>query len=124
LYDPTTIGSNIYPHSHDISIVKLNDVLTFNLRVGQACLPEKSFNPPILGYVSGFGVTEKIQNPDNTIENIKPRKLQFLDIPIMSNKKCKAVMRFPWTISLSMLCAGPPLGYEGESTCDGDSGKM
>ena len=128
-YDPSTVGSKLYPHSHDISIVKLEDPIVSNLDVapyiGRACLPKKSYNPPILAYASGWGLTKIINNTDGTITKIEAKGLRFVDIPIMSNEKCKAVPGIsPWLISPSMLCAGPPEGYIGENVCKGDSGKI
>ena len=98
--------------------------MTFNNNVGQACLPQTSLKPPILAYVSGWGLTKLIYNPiDNTTVQISPKTLQYLDIPIMKNSQCKTIIP-SHLITSRMICAGYPVGYAGESTCNGDSGEI
>jgi hypothetical protein len=98
--------------------------LRFNNNVGQACLPQTSFEPPILAYVSGWGLTNIIYDPiDNTTVKISPNILQYLDIPILNNRRCKKFIPSQ-LITSGMICAGYPAGYAGESTCNGDSGEI
>ena len=124
LFDPSKFESKTYPNSHDISIVKLERLLTFNKNVGRACLPQTYLKPPILAYVSGWGFTQIIYNPiHNTTVKISSNILQFLDIPIMKNRQCKTIIRSS-LITSRMICAGYPVGYAGESTCNGDSGEI
>ena len=98
--------------------------MTFNNNVGRACLPQTSLKPPILAYVSGWGFTQIIYNPiDNTTVKISSKTLQYLDIPVMKNSRCKTVIP-SHLITSGMICAGYPAGYAGESFCNGDLGEI
>ena len=124
LYDPTKSESKTYPNSHDISVVKLERLLTFNKNVGPACLPQTSFKPPILAYVSGWGYTKIVYNPiENATVKIIPKTLQYLDIPVIKNRLCKKFFA-SHVVTSNMICAGYPTGYAGESICNGDSGEI
>ena len=97
---------------NDYVILKLASALTFNDKVGPACLPDANFAPDTTGqvcYTSGWGT---LASGGNT-----PQMLQYVDVPLITNDQCAQAYG---KITEAMICAGYPEG--GKDACQGDSG--
>jgi len=111
-YNPGEPGSDDYNLNNDIAILKLKTPLTFNDKVGPACLPDASFNPEGIAVASGWGLTG--QFPD-----VETSDLQYVAKPVIVRDECINTLWGPG-LTAGMICAGDADG--GESTCSGDSG--
>jgi len=100
-------------NNNDFVILKLKSALTFNGKVGAACLPEANHAPDAIGqtcFVSGWGTLESDANG-------LPTDLQWVAVPTVTNAQCSNSYN---EITTSMICAGLPEG--GKDSCQGDSG--
>jgi len=100
-------------NNNDFIILKLKSALTFNDKVGAACLPEPSHAPDATGqtcFVSGWGT---LQSGASGL----PDDLQWVAVPTVTNAQCNQAYN---GITDSMICAGLPTG--GKDSCQGDSG--
>jgi len=100
-------------NNNDFIILKLKSALTFNDKVGAACLPEPSHAPDATGqtcFVSGWGTLESGASG-------LPDDLQWVAVPTVTNAQCNQAYN---GITSSMICAGLPTG--GKDSCQGDSG--
>ncbi|EAW71930.1 kallikrein related peptidase 3 [Homo sapiens] len=97
--------------SHDLMLLRLSEPAELTDAVKVMDLPTQE---PALGttcYASGWGSIE----PE---EFLTPKKLQCVDLHVISNDVCAQV--HPQKVTKFMLCAGRWTG--GKSTCSGDSG--
>ncbi|XP_063558102.1 prostate-specific antigen isoform X1 [Gorilla gorilla gorilla] len=97
--------------SHDLMLLRLSEPAEITDAVKVMDLPTQE---PALGttcYASGWGSIE----PE---EFLTPKKLQCVDLHVISNDVCAQV--HPQKVTKFMLCAGRWTG--GKSTCSGDSG--
>nr|XP_014979904.2 prostate-specific antigen isoform X1 [Macaca mulatta] len=97
--------------SHDLMLLRLSEPAEITDAVQVLDLPTWE---PELGttcYASGWGSIE----PE---EHLTPKKLQCVDLHIISNDVCAQV--HSQKVTKFMLCAGSWMG--GKSTCSGDSG--
>ena len=100
----------------DFAILHLNTPVQLGARAIPVCLPQTSMNDAFLGgktlTVSGWGKL--------TQGGSSPNVLHSVDVPGMTNNRCKTFFKNPNIISSNMLCAGQPSG--GIDACQGDSG--
>ena len=107
---------NSFTYDYDFVILKLASNLTFNNNVKPACLPDASFAPENTGqicFVSGWGA---LYSGAWSL----PDKLQWVDVPIITNSECAASYSGSYDVLDSMICAAYPEG--GKDACQGDSG--
>jgi len=100
---------------NDISLIFLDQPLTFNEWVAPVNLPPAGFDPPAgtITTVSGWGTTSS----GGSISN----RLLKVDVPIVSIADCKAAYGNLNVDANSMICAGN-LANGGIDSCQGDSG--
>ncbi|XP_040851778.1 mannan-binding lectin serine protease 2-like, partial [Ochotona curzoniae] len=104
---------------NDIALIKLKDKVRINANITPICLPsqeaESFMRTDDMGTVSGWGLTQR---------GFLARKLMFIDIPVVDQKKCIAAYDrtlYPGvTVTDNMFCAGLQSG--GKDSCRGDSG--
>lgn len=83
-------------------MLKLKSPLSYNQNVQKACLPDPGFSPVNENcFVSGWGT---LQSGAYGL----PDKLQWVSVPIVSNRKCNQA--YGNQITQSMVCAGYPQG--------------
>lgn len=106
---------------NDIALIQLKDPVKMGPTVSLICLPGNSseYDPEVsdLGFISGWGRTEK---RDNVI------RLRGAMLPVVSLSKCQEVkVNNPqlkmntYAFTDNMICAG---GEKGTDSCEGDSG--
>ncbi|XP_043935637.1 complement C1r subcomponent-like [Protopterus annectens] len=105
----------------DIALIKMKKKVTLNDDLLPICLPSLDDNDIYesdrLGYVSGWGVTEK---------QILSNKLKYIGLPIVNQKTCKTsyqgkkIKEHDPIFNENMFCAGYREG--GKDSCQGDSG--
>ncbi|XP_069055455.1 complement C1r subcomponent-like [Pleurodeles waltl] len=110
---------------NDIALIKLSKSVTMSTDIMPICLPWKNSSQTLyeeghLGYISGFGVTEK---------NSLPSHLRYVRLPTVSRDNCKDFLRGkviddqPLVFSDNMFCAGlSPNEKKQKDSCQGDSG--
>ncbi|XP_063818578.1 LOW QUALITY PROTEIN: complement C1r subcomponent [Pseudophryne corroboree] len=130
-------GVHVHPdytvrsHNNDIALIELRDPVTMDKNVSPICLPEKSdedlYESGLLGYVSGFGITERNRISD---------ELRYVKLPVVQRNKCQQYLdkkqREPKAadkiksekFTENMFCAGFPeiRGQQQQDSCQGDSG--
>jgi len=116
-YNPPSLDNQQGTHDGDIAILKLKTPLTFNDKVGRACLPDATYNPIgiTMGVASGWGLIG--QGPDVTTSD-----LMWVTMPVVKRNSCvrPSSAWHPSIITNNMICAGDHDG--GESVCHADSG--
>ncbi|KAL4966139.1 serine protease [Aspergillus stella-maris] len=106
-YDSATV-------SNDISILTLDEELTFGDGIGAVDLPSSGDVPSAgtIGTLTGWGaLTEGGSISSN---------LQYVDVPVVSNSQCSSDYAGFNEITDGMVCAGEEEG--GQDACQGDSG--
>lgn len=103
---------------NDIALIRLRDRIVVNSHIMPVCLPgedaEPLLRPDTIGTVSGWGLTQS---------GFLARNLQFVEVPIVDQKKCAAAYAqqpLHPQVTDNMLCAGAEGG--GRDSCGGDSG--
>ncbi|MGH0131684.1 UNVERIFIED_CONTAM: hypothetical protein FKN15_032759 [Acipenser sinensis] len=105
---------------NDIALIKLRHRVTVNETVMPLCLPTAGslYQPGVMGYVSGWGITERYK-----LSN----QLKYVALPVVDQHQCNAsIYRSQHAtkdipqLTDNMFCAGRVEG--GEDTCLGDSG--
>ncbi|MGH0131683.1 UNVERIFIED_CONTAM: hypothetical protein FKN15_032758 [Acipenser sinensis] len=106
---------------NDIALIKLRHRVTVNETVMPLCLPTAGslYQPGVMGYVSGWGITEH-----NKLSN----QLKYVALPVVDQHQCNASINYRSQHAMknipqltdNMFCAGRVEG--GEDTCSGDSG--
>jgi len=111
-YNPTS-------KKHDIALLKLDRDVEYSTFIQPICLPfikEKSFpdleNSENSGIVAGWGRTRYDRAEESNL-------LQFVEVPLVSNKRCSEIYGKKTKITDTQLCAG---GTANQDSCDGDSG--
>ncbi|XP_067879861.1 uncharacterized protein [Heterodontus francisci] len=100
---------------NDIALIKLKRKVKLGPTISPICLPGKHPKYKVgvgkLGYISGFGKTERFSQPD---------RLMFALIPVVDMSRCRNISLPSGTVSLTenMLCAGSA----GVDACTGDGG--
>ncbi|PIO25434.1 hypothetical protein AB205_0076090 [Aquarana catesbeiana] len=117
-------------HDHDIALIRLKDPVTMDENTSPICLPgdgdESLYDAGTVGYVSGFGMTEK-----NKISNL----LKYVALPMVQRDKCQEHLKkkqstLPASSKIkgekfteNMFCAGfPEAEKRQQDSCQGDSG--
>nr|BAU69611.1 C1ra [Sphyrna zygaena]BAU69612.1 C1rb [Sphyrna zygaena] len=115
-------------YAHDLALVRLGRRVTLTEEVVPACLPPTAasalYAPALLGYVSGWGVTQ-----DNRLAD----KLHYVGLPVAEQGECARAMERAQqagrgggsggqrlSVTRGMFCAGTGLGLR--DSCQGDSG--
>ncbi|KAL0985105.1 hypothetical protein UPYG_G00152960 [Umbra pygmaea] len=109
-------------YDHDIGLIHLKHLVTFNTNVMPLCLPTKDskYTTGQNGLVSGFGSMENDMNTD---------ALRYVPVPVVDQEKCRSSVDMAKdelkgeiipNLTENMFCAGKPEG--GKDTCQGDSG--
>uniref|UniRef100_A0A6I8RJB9 complement subcomponent C1r n=1 Tax=Xenopus tropicalis TaxID=8364 RepID=A0A6I8RJB9_XENTR len=123
------VHPNFRSYDNDIALIRLKNPVVMNQNVSPICLPSPQDEDDIyqkdrIGYVSGYGVTEK--------RNIA-KELRYVSVPVASRQDCETYLdrkkqenpkyREKYPLSRNMFCAGFPEGSlnKGDS-CSGDSG--
>ncbi|XP_075071901.1 complement C1r subcomponent-like isoform X2 [Mixophyes fleayi] len=121
-------GVHVHPnytshnYDNDIALIELQDPLVMDENVSPICLPEDNeedlYQSDLMGYVSGFGVTE-----DKKLSN----KLRYVSLPVVQRNKCqqqlKKRMSDKYDFTENMFCAGFPESTElQKDSCSGDAG--
>ncbi|XP_077323268.1 complement C1r subcomponent isoform X2 [Lithobates pipiens] len=117
-------------HDHDIALIRLNDPVTMDENTSPICLPEDGdesmYDAGNMGYVSGFGITEK-----RKLSNL----LKYVALPMVQRVKCQEELKeklskLPPSSKIkgekfteNMFCAGfPGADKLHQDSCQGDSG--
>ncbi|XP_069057692.1 complement C1r subcomponent-like [Pleurodeles waltl] len=110
---------------NDIALIKLSKSVTMSTDIMPICLPWKNSSQTLyedghLGYISGFGFTEK---------NSLPSHLRYVRLPSVSRDNCKDFLRGkviagqPPVFSDNMFCGGlSPTEKKRKDSCVGDTG--
>ncbi|XP_075071895.1 complement C1r subcomponent [Mixophyes fleayi] len=129
-------GIHVHPkytldsHDNDIALIELKDPVVMDENVSPICLPEDSeevlYGTGLIGYVSGFGVTE-----ENKIAN----ELRYVILPVVQRNKCQLQLDEKQKdlkttdntrlekFTENMFCAGFPESTQlQKDSCQGDSG--
>ncbi|MGH0131685.1 UNVERIFIED_CONTAM: hypothetical protein FKN15_032760 [Acipenser sinensis] len=106
---------------NNIALIKLRHRVTVNETVMPLCLPTAGslYQPGVMGYVSGWGITERYK-----LSN----QLKYVALPVVDQHQCNASINYRSQHATKdipqltdyMFCAGRVEG--GEDTCSGDSG--
>ncbi|XP_076836807.1 complement C1s subcomponent-like [Brachyhypopomus gauderio] len=103
---------------NDIALIKLNSSITFNENVMPVCIPQQAAKLNTIGWVSGFGLTEKW---------IPSNSLRYISLPVVEQDMChtwiekeRAARENLGPLTANMFCAGLPEGKK--DTCSGDAG--
>merc|ERR1712223_1702105 len=108
-YNPPSLDNQQGTHDGDIAILKLKTPLTFNDKVGRACLPDATYNPIgiTMGVASGWGLIG--QGPDVTTSD-----LMWVTMPVVKRNSCvrPSSAWHPSIITNNMICAGDHDGGE------------
>jgi secreted trypsin-like serine protease len=101
--------------SHDITLLKLKNPVTYTDAISPVCLPAAS-DPDdpagTNGVVTGWGST---QEGGNTVQ-----RLRQVVVPIVDHQVCKREYALIGKLDDTMICAGLTNG--GKDSCQGDSG--
>ncbi|XP_068111394.1 complement C1r subcomponent [Hyperolius riggenbachi] len=117
-------------HDHDIALIRLTDPVTMDHITSPICLPQKGdeslYDADTIGYVSGFGETEK-----KTIAN----DLRYVKLPVVERDRCQKQLVDKQKLASAdektknekftenMFCAGyPEAKKQQKDSCQGDSG--
>ncbi|XP_012644984.1 prothrombin [Microcebus murinus] len=108
----------------DIALLKLKKPVTFSDYIHPVCLPDKEtvarlFQAGYKGRVTGWGNRKEIWQ--SSIDEVLPKVLQVVNLPIVERPVCKASTRI--RITDNMFCAGyKPEERKRGDACEGDSG--
>nr|ABU63968.1 Ca2+-dependent complex C1R/C1S subunit [Perca flavescens] len=120
---PEYNNPNNVDFNHDIALIKMQDVITFNSSIMPICLPADgaTYVTGVMGLVSGFGITESAGR------QVLTSKMNYVQLPVVDQETCsKSITSLKTTrdnvpsLSNNMFCAGVPEG--GQDSCQGDSG--
>ncbi|CAG7818269.1 unnamed protein product [Allacma fusca] len=100
---------NLSTYENDIVLFKITPPLKFNKYVQKALLPDPDFNPVGISTPVGWGKTDN---------SSRSQVLMEVDIPIITNEKCKEVYKDK--IFDTKICAMEEDG--GKDSCNRDSG--
>uniref|UniRef100_A0A3Q3WUN4 Peptidase S1 domain-containing protein n=1 Tax=Mola mola TaxID=94237 RepID=A0A3Q3WUN4_MOLML len=102
---------DVFTFDNDICLLKLSAPVNFTDYIYPVCLAaaNSTFHSGTSSWVTGWGVTENVYNPDI---------LQEVEVPVVGNNECECA--YPSGITDNMICAG--LRQGGKDSCQGDSG--
>ncbi|XP_021564664.1 complement C1r subcomponent-like, partial [Carlito syrichta] len=109
--------NNSHSFEGDIALLELENSVTLGPNLLPICLPDNEtfYDWGLMGYVSGFGITEEKLSYD----------LRFVRLPVARRQACENWLREKQredVFSQNMFCAGDPTLKQ--DACQGDSGSV